>query len=342
MPLFFFINSYSFRWEELTIKIKKFSIGYRTIKSAVGATISIWISSLFHLQFFQSAGILTILCIQDTKKKSLQAVTNRLVASIIGLIYASIAFEILGYHPVVLGLMLLVFIPTLVSIKVQSGFVSSVVIILHIFASRQISVDLLLNELYLMIIGFGTGLAVNMYMGDSTKKLNQYLEKLEDMYRSIFFEIVKYLRNGDTTWDGKEIIEAHDLLLKAKKLALRDVENHLIVKGDNYYYYFKMREKQLEIIERVLPKITTLPVMVQQTKLVADFLEQLAEHVHSGNTAEIFREKLNVVRDEFSKMPLPENHENFIAMASLYQFIDEMDQYLIIKQSFKGIKKDNS
>lgn len=322
--------------------IKKFTIGYQTIKSAVGAAISIWIASSFHLQFFSSAGILTILCIQDSKKKSLQAVYSRLVASTFALIYSTIFFEVFGYYPIVLGCMLLFLIPTLVSFNVASGFVSSVVIILHIFASGQISLDLLKNELFLMLIGYGTGLAVNFYMGDSTKKLNEYLEELEDLYRSIFSEIVKYLRNGDISWDGNEIIKAHDIILKAKALSLRDVENHLIFKTNDYYYYFKMREKQLEIIERVLPKITALPVMVQQTKIVADFLEQLGEHVHPGNTAEIFREKLNVVKDEFSKMPLPETHEKFIAMASLYQFIEEMDQYLIIKQSFKGIKKDNS
>lgn len=260
------------------------------------------------------------------------------------MIFAIVFFELIGYHPIVLGCMLLLFIPTLVSLKITNGFISSVVIILHIYSTANFTFDLLLNEFYLMLIGFGTGLAVNMYMGDTTKQLNQYLEKIEELYRSIFSEIVKYLRNGDTMWDGKEIIEAHKLLIEAKTLALRDEENHLIHKKDNYYYYFRMREKQLDIIERVLPKITTLPVMVQQTQLVADFLDELSKNVHSGNTANKFREKLNIVKQEFAKMPLPENHEKFIAMAALYQFIEEMDEYLVIKQSFKGIHKkiDNS
>lgn len=321
------------------IIIKRFTIGYRTIKSAIGACISIWIASLFHLQFFSSAGILTILCIQETKKKSIYAVYSRFIASIIGMIFAIIFFEMIAYHPLVLGLMLLFFIPTLVTFKITNGFISSVVIILHIYSTANFTLDLLLNEMYLMLIGFGTGLAVNMYMGDTTKQLNQYLKKIEDLYRSIFSEIVKYLRNGDTTWDGKEIIEAHKLLIEAKTLALRDEENHLINKKDNYYYYFRMREKQLDIIERVLPKITTLPVMVQQAQLVADFLDELSKNVHSGNTANKFREKLNIVKQEFAKMPLPESHEKFLAMAALYQFIEEMDEYLLIKQSFKGIHK---
>lgn len=326
--------------------IKRFSIGYRTIKTAIGAGISIWIASFFQLQFFSSAGILTILCIQDTKKKSIHAVYTRFVASIIAILYSVFFFEIFGYHPITFGCVLLLFIPTIVSFKVSAGFISSVVIMLHIYSTGNFTVELFLNELYLMMIGYGTGLAVNMYMGDSSKKLNEYLEKIEDLYRLIFSEFVKYLRNEDTSWDGKEILEANELILKAKLLATRDLENHLIYKHDDYYYYFIMREKQLEIIERMLPKITTIPVMVQQAQLVADFLEDLSEHVHSGNTAEIFREKLKQLKSEFEKMPLPENHEKFLAMAALYQLIEEMDEYLIIKQSFKGIKKskknDNS
>lgn len=321
------------------VDIKKYKIGYRTIKSAVGATIAIAIASYFNLEFASSAAILTILCIQTTKRKSVHAVYTRLVASLIGMAFAYLLFEMISYHPIVLGIMILLFIPTIVSINVAAGFISSVVIIMHLFSEANFTLDLFLNELALMAIGFGTALAVNMYMGDYQKDLERYIDELEAIYRSIFSEIVKYLRNGDTSWDGKEIIQAENLLNKAKSLAFKDVENHLTRKQNEFYLYFDMREKQFEIIERVLPKITTLPVMVQQAELVADFMEDLAENVHSGNTAKQFREKLEIVKEEFAKMPLPETHEKFLAMASLYQFIEEMDEYLVIKQSYKGIKK---
>ncbi|RHW38427.1 aromatic acid exporter family protein [Lysinibacillus yapensis] len=319
--------------------MKKYKIGYRTFKTAVGATIAIALASYFNLQFAASAAILTILCIQPTKRKSVHAVYTRIVASLVGMAFVFLFFENLGYYPIVLGIMLLLFIPTLVSLNVIAGFISSVVIIMHLYAEANFTAELLLNELALMAIGFGTALAVNMYMGDFQKELDRSIDQLEEIYRSIFSEIVKYLRNGDTSWDGKEIIEAANLLNKAKSLAFKDVENHLTRKENEYYLYFDMREKQLEIIERVLPKITTLPVMVEQAELVADFMEDLAEHVHSGNTARTFRDKLEIVKEEFAKMPLPETHDKFVAMASLYQFIEEMDEYLIIKQSFRGIKK---
>lgn len=43
-----------------------------------------------------------------------------------------------------------------------------------------------------------------------------------------FLEIANYLREGDTLWDGQEIIEAITALNNAKSLAFKDVENHFM------------------------------------------------------------------------------------------------------------------
>lgn len=45
-----------------------FKIGYRTIKTALGATLAIIIAQMLSLEYFSAAGIITILCIQVTKK----------------------------------------------------------------------------------------------------------------------------------------------------------------------------------------------------------------------------------------------------------------------------------
>lgn len=74
--------------------MKKFSIGYRTLKTAFGAAIAIAIAQYFELASYASAGILTILCVQPTKKKSLHAAYTRFVASIIGMLYAFLSFEL--------------------------------------------------------------------------------------------------------------------------------------------------------------------------------------------------------------------------------------------------------
>ena len=317
--------------------MKKFSIGYRTLKSAIGAAVSIAIAEFFGLQFYASAGMLTILSVQPTKRKSLHAVYTRVVASVLGLTMTYLFFELFGYNPIAVAVMLILFIPLTVSLKVSEGVVSSIVIIMHVYMAGSFTFALLKNELALMAIGYTVGLLVNVYMPDSTRNLVTYRKRLEELYAQIFSEIAKYLRNIETLWDGHQLIEAAELLDKAKALASLDVENHLTRKENLQYVYFDMRERQLEIIERVLPKITTLPVIVQQAELVAVFMEELSEHVHSGNTASLYRDKLQQVKSDFANLPLPSDHETFLAMASLYQFIEEMDAYLAIKQSFKGI-----
>ncbi|HEY4532268.1 MAG TPA: aromatic acid exporter family protein, partial [Kurthia sp.] len=65
------------------MQLKKFSIGYRTLKTAIGIAISIGLASLLHLEYYTSAGILTILCIQTTKRKSIHAIYTRVFASLL-------------------------------------------------------------------------------------------------------------------------------------------------------------------------------------------------------------------------------------------------------------------
>ena len=322
------------------MKFKRFSIGYRTMKTAAGAAIAIYIAQLLQLDYYVSAGILTILCVQPTKKKSIRAAFSRFVASLIAIFYALVFLEGISYHPAVLGVLILLFIPVLVSLRFSDGFISSVVILLHIYDSKNLTMDLFVNELLLMAVGFGTALAVNMYMPSIENRLNDYRKEIEALYSRIFQELSVYLRNGDSAWAGKELVEGAELIEKAKALAYQDVENHLTRLENKYYRYFDMREQQFEIIERILPKITALPVIVGHSHLVADFLEDLSDHVHSGNTAGQYISKLDEVKAQFAKMPLPESHESFLAMAALFQVIEEMESYLEIKQSYKGFNSE--
>lgn len=308
------------------------------MKTAIGAAAAIWIAQSIGLNSYASAAILTVLCIQPTKRKSVRAIVSRIVATLIGLIFAFVFFEGITYHPGIFAIMILLFLPTLVSLRFQDGFVSSVVILLHIYSQNNFTLELLMNELSLMLIGFGTAFIVNFYMPDISRKLKRYQIELESLYTKIFKEIANYLRNGDLNWDGKELTEAAAILQKGKALAYQDVENHLTRHENEYYSYFDMREEQFEIIERVLPKITAIPMVLSHSHLIADFMDELAENVHPGNTAKRYISKLEGVKKEFAELPLPHSHEMFKAMASLYQFIEEMEHYLEIKSRFKGMK----
>lgn len=54
-----------------------FKIGYRTVKTALGTGAAVFIAQLLGLEFYSSAGILVILCVQNTKRKSVQVSLHR-------------------------------------------------------------------------------------------------------------------------------------------------------------------------------------------------------------------------------------------------------------------------
>jgi uncharacterized membrane protein YgaE (UPF0421/DUF939 family) len=316
----------------------KYRIGYRTIKTALGTAISILIAQKFGLDNFASAGILTILCIKVTKRKSVRASWDRFLACVLAMAFSSLFFEVIAYHPIVIGIMLLFFIPTVVMFKANDGIVTSSVIILHIYMADNLSIGLFLNELGVIIIGIGVALIINIYMPSADNRLNQYQLKLEENFKVIFCEMAKFLRTGESDWSGKEITETAKLLEEAKSYAFRDVENHFLRDENDYFHYFKMREKQFEVIERVLPIVTSLTVTLPQGKMIAQFLQELSGNITPGNTAYIYLEKLKEMKKEFEEMELPKTREEFEVRAALLQLVKEMNEYLIIKSSFKTSK----
>jgi uncharacterized membrane protein YgaE (UPF0421/DUF939 family) len=320
----------------------KYRIGYRTLKTALGITIAIVIAHQLGLKNYVSAGILTILCIQVTKLKTVRTSWDRFMACILAMPFSFLFFEGITYHPTMIGLMLLFFIPFLVMFHLKDGVVTSTVIILHIYSAGEITWAMLLQEFGIIVVGIGVALFMNLYMPSVDKKLEEYQQRVEDNLRIIFKEMVQYLKTANSEWDGKEIMETAKLLDEAKTISYREVENKLLRNENLYFHYFKMREKQLEIIERILPMITSIPLTLKQGKMTADFFDELSERIHPGNTANFFLEKLKRLRVEFEEMPLPQTREEFETRAALFQIVKEIEQYLIIKSSFKGLKKETN
>lgn len=316
-----------------------FKIGYRTAKTAAGIALSILLAEWIGLENAASAGIIAILCIQNTKQKSLKASWTRLIASVIALAYSCVFFEMLSYHPLIIGLIMIVFIPTTVQLKVHEGIVSSTVLILHTYAAKAISLSFLINEIGLVLIGVGVALILNSYMPSVENELVKLQQQIESLFEKIFEEIIFFLRTKDHRWDGKEVTEAAALLKNAKSLAFKDVQNHFTRHDSLFYQYFTMREKQFEIIERLIALVVTISHRSEQAEMVADFIEEVKQSIHPGNTAKFHLHHLNDLKKAFEEMPLPQTREEFESRAALLQFVREMEGYLLIKARFRGMKK---
>ncbi|MBA1354271.1 MULTISPECIES: aromatic acid exporter family protein [Staphylococcus] len=319
------------------MRLNPYRIGFRTIKTAVGMALGIIIAKLMGLDNFASSAILVVLCIKHTKVHSLQAIISRFVSCILILIIGSIAFSYFGQNAIILGLIVLFFIPLTVVFKVQEGVVTSCVILLHVFNAEVIDMHLFINEILLLIVGLGIAFIMNLIMPSLDFKLKQYKEEIENQFTTIF----EIFSNNCKEPNASLNISFNQLQLtiqKAKSIAFRDVKNHFVRNENSYYHYFDMREEQLELLERMSKMIQNIETKdMLLTKISSLFLE-VAHNVNSNDYTVLRLHSLYEIKIELEQLELPKTHASFRTRASIKQLLNELEEYLEVKSQFGSLK----
>ncbi|MFC4387861.1 aromatic acid exporter family protein [Gracilibacillus marinus] len=312
-------------------------IGHRTLKTAVGAALAIFIAEQLKLDFYVSAGITAILCVLATRKDSLKASWQRIVACVIGLALATVIFELIGYNVIALCALLLVFIPIVVYFNARQGIVTSTVFMLHLYTLKQVSLGILFNEILLLLIGVGAALLMNTYMPSNEKQMRNLQREIEQSFKKVWYEYARYLQRNNTDWSGEELITISKKIDDGLAYSLKAMDNNLFRQDDYFYHYFKMREKQFEIIERMLSLISTLDQTVLQSQKIAAFMEELSKSVHPGNTALLYLYQLHKLTEEFREMELPISRKEFEVRSTLFHLLYEIENYLKIQKKFEPL-----
>jgi uncharacterized membrane protein YgaE (UPF0421/DUF939 family) len=308
-------------------------IGLRIVKTAVGVAISIAIAQGLGLLFYSSAGIVTMLCIQPTRKKSYRIAWERFLACIIGLLVAIVLFTFFGYNPFTIAGILLISIPLIVRFKAKNSVVASGVFVMHLYVLEHITWSLIGNEITLMVVGISVALLFNLFMPNVEQELREYQQKIEENFRIIFHEMSKYLREGEHEWSGMEVVETGRLLREAREKAVHNVENRFDDEEVKFYRYFQMREKQFDVIDHLIPHLISFHPYTNQGEKLADFLDQLAEGIHPGNTAELYLARFDEMNEEYRKYTLPQTEQEFEMRAKILLIMNEIRRYLMIKKS---------
>lgn len=310
-------------------------IGYRTLKTAVGAGLAIWLATLFHLEFATFSAIIVIMCIERTKKKTLLTMNEKFIASLLAVVLGAIFFEVLGYHPIVFSLFILLFIPVLVKLRIQGGFVTSMVVVLHIYTVKHFNMAVFWNEISIIIIGMGIALIVNSDMPNLKDDIVTYKNEIEQKFSVILQEFAASLRDHEQKWDALEIYEVEESINRAKAIAIQDVENHFLRKQNDDYYYLEMRENQLELLKhmvKIISVVSTSDLPVKQREMLASFLEDTSDNVHSGDTTNASLKKLDELMETIRETGLPKTREEFEVRANLYYLVFEMENNFKIKR----------
>lgn len=309
-------------------------IGYRTIKTIISAVTAMYIAYFIGLPSYTAAGLIAIISVQNTTKKSLDYAVQRLIASVVGLLLAAGIFYFFGFEIWAIGLFMLFMIPTAVKFKVTEGIVVTVVSVSRVYTASSVSFETLSNEIMNLFIGITVALIANLYMPNVESEIKETIAQIEDKYREILHMMAKTLRREQKDFQMELFEEATVLLKKGREQAKLNVQNTLMNADTYYVSYFSMRKKQFEILSHIVQELEHVEKNFEQVDMVADFLDRAADCLKEKNTGQWVLMDLRSLKGDFKEMNLPETREEFETRAVLYYVVVEIERFIQTKLSF--------
>ncbi|SHH94608.1 Uncharacterized membrane protein YgaE, UPF0421/DUF939 family [Clostridium collagenovorans DSM 3089] len=310
-------------------------IGSRTIKTGIGAFIAIWISQLLGLEYSAASGIIVLLTLQSTRKKSMDISYQRVTSAVVALLLATLLFNILGFNSLVFGLFLIIFIPLSVEMKVDAGIASGAVLVTHLLVKGEVTWPLFINECLLVVIGVGIALLMNIYIPSKEKELKESISIIEEDMKIILNNMASFIESHDEKYlHSKHFGELKAKISEATKLSYENIENKFCENGIYYVAYMEMRRTQFQIIKRMRTYIIGLFMIYEHGNILANFSKKVSDNLFTENTAEGLIDELKIIREQFKVMELPKTREEFENRAILFQYLNDLESFLRVKYDF--------
>ena len=79
---------------------KKRKIALKVLKIAVGSCMAVAIAQVLDLQYAASAGIVTLLSVQDTRRDTIQLAAERFFSFLLSVLLVFLCFRYIGKHEI--------------------------------------------------------------------------------------------------------------------------------------------------------------------------------------------------------------------------------------------------
>ncbi len=307
----------------------------KSIKIALAAVLSIFLAEELGLESSVTAGIITMLSIQDTKRETLRTVLRRGGAYVFGLLVACVCFGFIGYTLPAFAVYLLVFAFGCMLVGLHEGITTATVLVSHIWALGSMGLSVLLNETGLLVIGSGMGILVNLHLHSKDADFARLAEKVDEQMKEILRYIAEWLPNPARACDRvNRFRDLEEAISKAEICAIANLNNSFRQRDTEDLDYIRMREKQAVVLKGIYQNIMQIAYLPKQALAVADFLSELEQAYHKYNTVTEYLDKLQALGEEMKREALPETREEFEARAILFYVLIQLEELLWIKRRF--------
>lgn len=319
----------------MNYKIKRTAI--QATKIMIGSSCAMLIAMALDLQFATSAAIVALLTIVTTKLETLRLSVYRIISFVIATVLAYIIFSLVSNIWVAYGIyiFLVVFASELAGWKATISV--NAVIGTHYLTTHDFSIDFIVNEFLIVLIGISFAIVLNFYSrnNNSEKRLEGTMLYVEAKMQEIIGELAKYLKSEQmerNVWEETRNLEKeleHFIQLSCA------YSNNTFKKDGNYFEkYFEMRLMQLSVLHNLHYEMRKIRLMPKESIIVADYILSMKEHVVELNDPTKQMEELEKTLAVMLKKDLPKTVEEFEGRAMLYHVFMDLEEFLMHKKRF--------
>lgn len=308
----------------------------KVLKIAVGSCMAVAVAQFFELPYATSAGIVTLLTVQNTRRDTIRLAAERLLSFLLSVLLVFVCFRYIGkLEWVNYGVYIFLMVHVCYFFGWENTISVNAVMGTHYLLTPDYSLNFAASELAVIAIGTALALLMNWHMPSNLKILREDIRKAEDDMQQVLQELACYLEGK---LDGAHIWLDLDQLEQSIHRGLDRAHEHAhntLSEEDHYYIeYMEMRLQQCALLQAIRHRVWKIDGMPEQAKIISDYLRYLAPYVHEKNIPDRQSTDLQQVFDQMKQQPLPESRDEFESRAILYHVLLDLEDFLFVKKRF--------
>ncbi len=321
--------------KSLDVHVKKRML-LKALKIAIGSGIAIVIAEFFGLKYTTTAGVITLLTVQNTRKDTIQLTLERLWSFLLSIVLIYLCFRYTGSRGWVNFTVYILFMVICCYCFDWANTISvNAVMGTHYLTAPDYSLGFAMNELFLILIGTSVAIALNWRMPSNMKVLRQHIHKIEDDMQQVLRELSQYLqgeRKDNHVWTDLDGLEMY--LHKGLDRAHEQAKNSMS-EADLYYVdYMEMRLQQCSMLQTLRGTVLRVQEMPKQAVIISHYLDYLVYYMHEENIPDEQILNLRKVFDQMKQEDLPKSRAEFENRAILYHLLMDLEEFLLVKKRF--------
>lgn len=303
----------------------------QVLKAGLGAAFAIIAALTFGLLNAPSAGIITLLTIQNTQRETLKLTALRLMGFVLSTALAWLSFTIVGFDAWGFGVFVILFVGLANLFKLEDAISMNAVLATHYLSWGDINLSLIANSAGLLGLGMGIGITLNLLMPRVLPYIKEGQARIDQLISDILCQLSAQLRTNGEPIDFATL-DAH---LERISADTAEAAGNTLASYVRYLAaYLEMRRQQTAVLKRMAKHIPSPMLALPQNLSLAMFMEEVAAEFSEDNDAHDLLERWTLLREAFRRQPLPVTRQEFEQRAALLQMLEDLNYFLELKATF--------